>query len=226
MTVLSPYDPEIETLWRAISAAGARSVAVVSSKPGEGTTMIARALARRAGLAGKPALLVDLNQSRPGVARLLGLRPKRGEIVMMPELNIGVLADVEPEDAYAWREPAALAEQVEQWSEDWGLVVFDTACVLSRDEEPIPASAVAAAAQATILVTLAGRTPVPAIRQARAELDAAGARLIGSVMNDRDNPTLLAELERETYRLSPFLPRVFAALRVRMHRAPLLSVRV
>jgi len=197
-----------------------------SSLPGEGATLIASALARRSGLAGTQSLLVDLNQIRPGVAPLLGLRPEPGEIVEMPALGISVLGDPSAEDANAWREPAALAAQATRWAADYGLVVFDCAPLLSKVHEPIPPSAVAAAAQATVLVTLAGRTPVSSIREARTRLTAAGARLIGTVMNDRDNPALIAELERETYRLSRFLPRTMARLRNRLHRSTMLGLRI
>ncbi len=226
MTLLSPYDPEIETLWRAISAAGARSVAIVSSRPGEGTTLIASALARRAGLAGgAPSLLVDLNQVSPGVGRLLGLRPEPGEIVSLAAMGLSIMAQVAPDDADRWRESGALAGQLARWTADWGLVVFDTAPVLSRDHETIPATAVASAADVTVMITLAGRTPVSAVREARASLDSAGARLLGTVMNDRDNPSLLTELERESYRLAPVMPRAMAALRGYLRRTPLMTVR-
>jgi Mrp family chromosome partitioning ATPase len=222
---LSPYDSEIESLWRAIDAVGAHSVAVVSSLQGEGTTLIACALARRAGLTGTPSLLVDLSQSHSWMSDLLDLAPQPGEIVTLRDYDLAVLANVAPEDASAWREPSALAAQATRWAADWGLVVFDTTPLLARNEESIPAKAIASAAQATILVVLAGRTPVPVIREARARLDGAGARLIGTVMNDRDNPSLLAELERESYRLERFLPRPMAALRSRLRRAALFSVR-
>lgn len=225
MSQLSPYDPEIETLWRALDGSGARSVAVVASSPGEGATLVATALARRAGLAGNRALLADLNQVRPGIGKLLDVQARPGEIVDMPALGIGVLSEASAVQAGAWREPAALAAQVRDWSDTFGLVVFDTAPLLSKVHEPIPATAVAAAAEATVLVTLSGRTPVPAIREACARLTGAGARLIGTVMNDRDNPPLLAELERETYRLAPLFPRWMAAIRRKLQKATLLSVR-
>lgn len=226
MTPLSPYDPEIEALWRATAASGARSVAVTSAQPGEGSTMVASALARRAGLAGSPALLVDLNVARPAVASLLALRPAQDEIVNLPALGIGVLASPGPEMLDQWRDPAALAAQIRSWAAAWGLVVFDTVPVLSRSAEGPPAPAVAAAADTTMLVALAGRTPASAIREAQQRLSAAGARLLGTVMNDRDNPPLLAELERESRRLSRLAPATMAALRAKMRRAPILSVRV
>ena len=226
MTALSPYHPEVEALWQAVAQTDARSVAVVSSHAGEGTTLIASALARRAGLAGKPALLVDLNLARPGLARLFGVRPVADDIIDVPALGVAVLAAISQESAARWREPGKLAGQLAEWSANFGLIVLDTAPVLSTDYDTLPATAAAAAADATVLTVLSGRTALSAIRASREKLDAAGARLIGSVMNDRDNPSLLTELERETYRLAPLWPRAMAALRNRLHRATLLAVRV
>lgn len=225
MTPLSPYDPEIEALWHAVEAAGVRSVAMVSAQSGEGTTLIASALARRAGLAGPPSLLVDLNLIRPNIARLLGLRPAPGEIVPIPAMGIAVLANVCLDDADRWRDPTALAEQIQRWSEAWGLVVVDTAPLLSRDPETIPPTAVARGADSAVLTALAGRTPISALREARNRLDACGARLLGTVMNDRDNPSLLNEMERETYRLSRVMPRAMAMLRGYVRKLPVLTVR-
>lgn len=225
MTVLSPYHPEVETLWRGVSQAAARSVALVSSRAGEGTTLMATALARRAGLAGRPALLVDANLARPAVAQQLGIRPVEDEILDVPMLGMAVLASPSRERAQAWREPGRLAGAVAEWSQTYGLVVLDGGPLVEGEFDPLPAASVAAAAEATVLTVLAGRTPVPAVRAAREALDRAGARLIGTVMNDRDNPSLLVELERQTYRLAPRLPRAMAALRGRLSRSTLLAVR-
>ena len=75
-------------------------------------------------------------------------------------------------------------------------------------------------------MTLAGRTPSGRVREAREQLAAAGANLIGAVLNDRENPSLLSELDRETWRLGRMLPRQMAALRARLHRMPALTARI
>ena len=226
MTPSTPYDPEVESLWRKIDAAGVRSVAVVCSRPGEGTTSIVSALARRAASSGTSVLLVDLNLSRPGLARSFNAFGRQDEIVTLPDASIGVLGDISHENVSVWREPAVLAAQVRQWAAEWDLVIFDATPVLSLLAGSVPGTAVAAAAEATVLVALAGVTPIPVIRDAWNRLEGAGAHLLGTVLNDRDNPSLLAELERETFRLSRWLPGAMAALRRRLQRATLLSVRV
>lgn len=225
MTLLSPFHPEVDALWQAAVQRNLRSLAIVSSLPAEGSTLIAAALARRAGLSGKPSLLVDLNLGRPGAARLFGLRPQEDEIVELPALGVSVLSRISGRNADAWREPGRLAGQIAEWGERYSFVVLDSAAVLNSDFEHLPATAAAAAADAAILAVLAGRTPVPAIRNSRERLEKAGATLIGTVMNDRDNPSLLTELERETYRLAPMMPRAMAALRGWLHKSSLLTVR-
>lgn len=241
MIQISPYHPEIDAIWHALSGTGARSIAVVSAEPGEGTTMIAAALARRAGLsatadipthsgrtapANSTALLVDLDVGRPSVARILGLRPRADEVVRLDAMGIAVLGDIGPDATERWRERGQLADQLKAWRSEWSVVVLDSAPLLTGDADEIPGTTAAAAADVCVLVTLAGRTPGNRIREAREKLSAAGANLIGSILNDRDNPSLLAELDRETYRFAKILPRSMAALRARMHRSPILSARV
>jgi Mrp family chromosome partitioning ATPase len=204
MTMLSPYDPEIETLWRAIIAAGARSVAVVSAGAGEGTTMIAAALARRAGIAGIGGLLVDLNRTRPAVARLMGLRPQPGEMVALH--GITVLAQPHEDDLDMWRDSAVLAHRAETWAGQYGVVVFDTAPVLSADAA-LRGASVAGAADLTIIVAQTGHTTPQALLDTRSRLIVAGARVLATVTSERDKVSLMAKLENPPSRLAPALAR-------------------
>lgn len=242
MIQISPFHPEIDAIWQAVASSGARSIAVVAAEPGEGTTLIAGALARRAGLsiaadaseggraegarAAAASLLVDLNLARPAVARTLGLRPRPGEIVRLDALGFAVLADIGIAGAEGWRERVPFVARLEAWRAEWSLVVLDTAPLLSGDADAVPGSMAAAAADATVLVTLAGRTPASRVREAREKLAAAGANLIGAVLNDRDNPSLLSELDRETWRFGRMFPRQMAALRARLHQMPVLTARI
>ena len=226
MTHTTNYDPEVELLWRKVDGAQVRSVAVVAGRTGEGATTIALTLARRAATAGASVLLVDLSGDGAGSAQALGMQAEPEAIVTLPGTRLAVLGRPSVAQALAWREPAQLIAQVEQWRDRWDLVVFDAPPVLPRTPGAMTGAGAAMAAEGTVLVTLAGRTPAPVIRDAWNRLEGAGAKLLGAVMNDRDNPSLLAELEREADRLAKWLPRLMAALRVRLHRATLLSVRV
>jgi len=241
MIEVSPYHPEIDAIWHAISSTGARSIAVVSAEPGEGTTLIATALARRAGLsanADRPtaggraapvnnvALLVDLDIERPAVNRVLGLRPQPGELVRLDAMGIAVLGDIGNEAVEAWRERTELGAQLASWRATWSVVVLNTSPLLGSESDSIPGATAAAAADVCVLVTLAGRTSGNRIREAREKLAATGANLIGSILNDRDSPSLLAELDRETYRVGKFFPKAMANLRGWMRRSPVLNARI
>lgn len=222
---IDPRDPEVEGLWRAVSGAEARSIAVVAANPGEGCTTVAEALWRRAALAGQSALLVELNRDRPALAARLGAAVP-GVIARIDDDRLGLLAEPTQAMLDAWRDPARLAEAIEGWHNKYETVVLDAAPLLARGAQGLPGLTVAAAAEACLLVVLAGVTPGSAVREAREALGKSGARLLGSVLNDRDNPSLLTELEREAGRIGRIAPgfsaRVIAALR----RSNLLGMRI
>lgn len=219
--------PEIEAVWHALSTRGARTVAVISAEPGEGVSMVALALARRAAEAaqrdGKGALLVDTNLRRPGLASLAA--PAAGEMASIGG-GLHLLTAPAPGSEQAWRERDGLADLAGNWLKEHATVVFDAAPALSRDAEPVPGPTVAAAAEAVILVSLSGANPANRVSEAVSVLSRSGARVAGVIMNDWRDPPLLLELERETRRLDRFLPRIADLLRGRLHRSSLLGVRV
>jgi hypothetical protein len=220
---IDPRDPEIEGVWMAVAGSGARSIAVVAAHPGEGTTSLAEALTRRAALGGGRALYVNLDSGASAAGTGLAAPP---DIILPGEqAGIGVLARPSADAANAWRDPARLATQVAAWRAEWDHVVFDTAPILGRDLPGVPPLSVAAAAEATILVVLAGRTAASDLRDAHQRLDRAGARLIGTVLNDRDNPSLLAEMEREAGRLERIAPGLVRRIRGGLRRSSLLGQR-
>lgn len=217
-----PHDAEIETLWMAIAAAGARSIAIVAANAGDGATSLAEALTRRAALGGQRALFVDLSGGRPATGGL-GVAPDT--ILPGEHQGIGVLANPSADSATAWRDPARLAAQVARWAQDWDHIILDTAPLLAAGASGVPPLSVAAAAEATILLVLAGRTAASDVREAHQRLDRARARLLGTVLNDRDNPSLLAEMEREAGRLERFAPGLVRRIRGGLRRSSLLGQR-
>lgn len=225
MKTISLDDPELEAVWQALARASVRSVAVMGVNQGEGASVLAAGLARRAALAGGGALAVDLHAARPALAGMFGV-PVAAHVTKVPDGHVGVLGRVDAASAQAWREPAQLVSQLTAWGREWPLVVLDCPPVLSAAGDAVPATSAAAAAEATVLVTLAGRTSAMRIREARARLQACGANLVGVVMNDRDNPPLLMELRRQIGRLGRVMPRRAASLAHGLGRSATLSVRI
>lgn len=216
-----PRDPEIEAAWRAVAASGARSLAVLAAEAGEGATSLAGALARRAAAGGARVLLVDCGGGASGGG------PGAAPGAILPVAGgVALLGDPGPAATGAWRDPPRLAEQLEAWRGEWDLVLLDPPPLLAGEAAGVPAAAVAAAAEASILVVLAGRTAASTVAEAEKRLARAGARLLGTVLNDRDNPSLLAEMEREAGRLSRIAPGPVRWLKARLRRSSLLGLRV
>lgn len=233
--------PAVEAAWRALTGIRARSVAVVSAEGGEGVSLLASAIARRAvHSSGKPVLIVDLSDITPPPLLTDENSHERGDVIEpnLEEtlgLSDGITRDIatrigflsRPDRAEAvWREPGLLATRIDEWLLEWGFIVFDTAPLLTREADAVPPTSVAAACDATIMITLAGVTPTNRIMEAKSGLDRARANLIGVLLNDRENPALLAELERQTFRLVRFMPKKMAALREWMRRSAVLGVTI
>jgi protein-tyrosine kinase len=212
-----PLQAELEELWLALGAAGARSIAVVAARRGEGASTLAAAIAERAALAGERVLLVDLSgAARPG-ATSDSIREAGPE-------GVALLDSPSAASLALWRDPPRLAAQVTAWLTEWSRVVLDTAPLLEPGEG-VPPLSVAAAAEGTVLMVLAGRTAASDVREVCQRLERGRARLVGTVLNDRDNPSLLAEMEREAGRLERIAPGLVRRIRGGLRRSSLLGQR-
>ncbi len=177
---------------------GRRVVAVTSALPGEGKTLAAVELAETLAQTGRRVLLIDADCRRPAVHDRFGLPARPGLADMLSE------SDVVPEPA--WSEPvpnlavltsggtpanpadllesakfaALLAELADGF--DWTLI--DTPPVLSAPD----AALVAHAAGDTLLLVDAARPSRRPAAAALRQIEAAGARCLGVVLNGIDAP--------------------------------------
>lgn len=123
-------------------------------------------------------------------------------------------------------DPVALRAFLTQARANSDLLLVDCPALLGWEGETALPAAVAAAADAALLLVAAGRTPAHLIETAVEQLNAAGANLIGAVINDRDNPHLAEELQRETRRFDRLLPKPMLWLRRRIAASSLLTADV
>ena len=224
---------ELEASYARTIGNGTRALAVASAVGGEGTTTLARALAERAAASGKQTLLVDLNLDHPSLHRHYALgrsdwSPEsmaEGEAILPSGIaGLSVLtAPTQVDEHWGFRDPATLRTALEGWLERFDRVVVDTSPLTRRNRRNVPADAVCGACRATLLVVLAARTPESQLVEARQLLDAAGAELLGAVLNDRHLPGLASELMRETHRFDQLMPRTMAWMRQRIAASPLLN---
>jgi Mrp family chromosome partitioning ATPase len=106
-------------------------------------------------------------------------------------------------------------------------VVLDAPPLLAASQTNGPGGlTVASRAATTVMVVLAGRTKADKVRQAQEKLVRAGGHLSGVVLNDRENPSLRAEMERELGRLARWAPGLVEKARNRLRTSRVLGMRV
>ncbi|MFO1036117.1 MAG: hypothetical protein U1E45_04660 [Geminicoccaceae bacterium] len=235
MSVLPLHASELESIYARTLGAGVRSLAITAPKVGSGTTTLALALSRRASAAGRRVLLVEFNSSRPSLATVLDVQTRdwalhdgtaANAMVPVPGGSLAVLpASMRGALSIESREPKVIQAAFQHWTETYDCVVADMPPVDLPGQVALPAPSLCAAAEGTLLVVLAGATTATELAAAARTLAAANARVLGCVVNDRFNPTLAQELARETHRLDRFLPRLSRAIRDKLSRIELFSLR-
>jgi len=218
MTNIPYQNMEIEQIYTQIMSEQGKAIAICSANSGEGVTSLAFALAQRNLLAGHSTLLVDLNLYRPAVHRQLEIiepicshtNPISSAVLATPQLvsvsdhNLtvtGIHAPNQREDIIRLRQPGVLEQCINEWLKEFDSVLIDTSPLNRVNAQNIPAQRVASACHGAVLVVLAGKTSEVMISNAVDKLKTSNVNLLGSVFNDRDNPSLKNELLREAQRI-------------------------
>lgn len=210
---------EIQALFNQFIDKQQYSIAVTAAFAEEGVTSVVLALAESALLSGKSVLIVDLNTYRPAfqatmplanqpVGSLTNLVP---QIVSPQNSQLALTGVVAPQDhitVLTLRKPNVLKQYLAEVSQHYDLVIVDTPPLSQVNQHNIPAEKVAAACDATIMVTLSGRTSVNQVMLAVEKLKQAKANLVGSVLNDHYTPSLKNEMIREIARLPGLFSRL------------------
>jgi protein-tyrosine kinase len=204
VAAFAPFSPAVEAL-RAVrtqlmlrwidAAQPRRALAIVSPGRGEGRSYLAANLAVVFSQLGERTLLVDADLRNPrqhalfrldekfGLAALLaGRAPNGGAIHRIAGLvGLSVLpAGAAPPNPQELLGRPAFAALLADLAMQFDVILLDTpAASLGADFQTI-----AAAARGAIMVTRRDRTAAAAVRTVGAQLDDAGARLIGAVFND------------------------------------------
>jgi Mrp family chromosome partitioning ATPase len=224
---------EVDALYRQVVADGASRLVVTSPGSDDGATTLAYALARRASRSGRSVLMIDLNIHRPSLDALVGLDqvdwspadPASVDAAITQFGADGMAALPAPAMetvSTAFREPAVLARCLDRLGEVYDFIVIDAAPVGARNARNVPPLAVCRAAGAVLLSVMARQTSEADGVAAVAAIRGEGARLVGAVINDRDNPSLGEELEREAARLRPLSPALTGWLQRLIQRATLI----
>lgn len=210
---IPPLNMEIDRIYSQILGNNNRSIAINAANPGEGVSSLCLALAQRNLLAGHSTLLVDLNLHRPSLTQVMPLATAgHRHLLPPPQLvssntnNItlmGIAAPTHRDIILKLRKPGVLEQCIAHWLEEFDTVIFDTSPIDSINAGNIPPERISAACDGSLFVVLAGHTTNNMVTAAVSKLNNAGARLLGCIINDRDNPPLKQELLREINRLKP-----------------------
>ncbi len=169
-------------------------VAVTSALPGDGKTTLSLGLARVAGMGGLKVIIVDCDVRMRTINKLLDIEPDAGlQQVLLGEKdwrdvvgtdqasNIHVLpaSALTSKDIFS---TGAMESLVTDLSHHYDLVVLDCAPVFAVADTRV----VAALADSVVVAMRAGKTPTRATRAAIAQLELAGANVLGVVLNRVD----------------------------------------
>ena len=227
---------ELERIYLATLANKVRSLAVTATRPGEGSSTLVRALARRNTIAGRSTLLVDLNLHSPHLSQALGaeVTTKSPDQLSTPytlttntDTKVAlVVGPTQRKLIMKLREPGILEEQITSWLTEFDSVIIDTSPVSLNNGGNLPGEFAASACDGTILTILAGQTTETCLKNTLEKLNKAGGLLTGTVLNDQFNPGLKDELLREIKKINRYFPKVARLLRRWLDKSYLLSLEV
>lgn len=183
-----------------------KTLLVASPLPDEGKSTIVVNLGLAFAEAGAKVVLADTDVARPTLHRLLNVKPTAGVVealhakraigdCLIPvadRLMMAPRGGVLEQDSRALLATQRLKEFVAEIATAGDVVVFDSSPVLLVPDGLF----LAAAVDGVILVARAGRTSCRDLARAKSSLEAAGARLLGVVINEAPPMRVRADYER------------------------------
>jgi len=231
MQELPIHYAEVEAIYNQTIGSGYKTLAITSAKAAEGKTTVAQALVERSQAIGKKVLLVEMNTFNPALSEKLRLSMTEqviaNTIVAVENKGYSLLpAPQSISDVLQYREANLLLEAITGWLTEFDCIIFDTSALTSLNQSNIPAEIICGVCEGAVLVIEAGATPASLIQESIAKLQLKKVNLIGSILNDKTNPSLLTELQRESYRLNRLFPVLMERLRKKLANMVLLNVSI
>ena len=229
---------EIQSLYYSTIGKGVRSIAITSPHIGAGVSMIAYALSRRAAAAGKKALLIDFNLMNAGIGESLALPRtewglKNGDstdnaLTSISDTGLSILtAPKKIAGHWEFKERDSLKEKFKIFLKEFDVIIIDTAPLLDDEVcENIPSLSVCGACEEALMVVLSGRTVESDIIESYKKLKQVGAKLSGTIINDRYSSNIADELCREISRIEDYFPSIALYLKDKVRNSVFLNQRI
>ncbi len=225
---MTRHATEIETLHSVNVQDGRRVIGFVGAAQSAGTSAVAQAVAGRMALTCRDVLYLDLAQAvviplDPAEIWLPGDGLARERIERSGLEYDQLVARPTAGTLFAFQDRHLLRALFDRDLRDYRTIIVNLPML---DQEAYIDGALAAVACDTVfLVCAAGRTDRQRLSHAISALRSIQVPLSGLILNDRDNPTLGAELARQVHRFNRYMPRMCDAAERWLTRTPLLSVR-
>ena len=149
-TDLSTHFIELQDIYSQTVGSGQRSLAITCAEGGEGVTMVAVALARRAAEGRRKTLLVDMNLSNPEIHERFGMQRRDwnpdGEESWQAAMQLAdadghltiLAAPTESSGHWSFRDRTAMSICLAKWHADFECVILDTSPVNRHNARNIP----------------------------------------------------------------------------------------
>lgn len=191
-----------------IAKTGRNSIIVTSAHPSEGKSITAANLAIANAQAGKRTVLVSADLRRPSIERLLSVPNDKGlsdwlaeeteavvqELPSIPNLSVIVAGNQLDGPGELLASPR-LTSLIQDLEAEYDLVILDTPPVLATADAATIASSVGGA----LIVVDGRRTDLKVLQLISSELNRAGGRVLGSVLNRTKTQPGHSLLRRDAY---------------------------
>jgi len=214
---------ELESVYARSIGHGYQVVAITAAEDGVGVSTLVTALAKRSQAGGHRTLIIDLNLQHPNIGQNFDLSPHFCDLYenenerlihKVEKDNLSVLlAPIDDKNLLKLREHDYFSRQLNRWRADYDVIIIDTSPVNAINRNNIPSELICSACDAAIMVVSAGKSQESGVKHAYSKLKNAHVNVVGTVINDKENPSLANELIRETYRLEKWMPNLMSACR-------------
>ncbi len=244
--MLSALHSEVERIYNHLAMSDIKALAFCSANPNEGLSTVCGLLAQRSLLAGQRTLVVDFNSYHPSLTAVLDdiypITANEGDslaqsLACHPQLVcieqktslaqktiLGVTAPQSKLTLLKLRTPSVLQAMVDEWKSLFDVIIFDTTPINKANQNNLPGELIAQACDACILLVKSGYTTEEQINEAMQKLTQHKVNLIGSILNDQDNPPLQQELLRELTKLGMIPSKLQAYLRTKILNSNFLNL--
>jgi hypothetical protein len=119
-----------------------------------------------------------------------------------------LVARFSPDARYLFNNVERLRRALGEDLAHYQAIIVDMPPVPANDVERVNGAAASAACDAVLLVCMSGRVSRNELNDCMDALANAQAKILGTILNDMQNPTLGAELAREARKMRRFFPRM------------------